>query len=91
MVLVDDNKLILTYIVDGKENTYTINYTTQMHLLNSNTIVTKMTLGNNLSVYGYIVTSVNNQTISIYKHFTGGIYEFNPPIAFLTFHMNKVN
>jgi hypothetical protein len=89
MVLVNDNQVIIKYKVNNKEYTKNINYINQIHILNTNMLVTEMTIGNNLSVYGFVVTKVNNQNLSIYKHFTGGIY--NIPISFLTFHVNKVN
>ena len=98
MVTVNDNTIIINYILEGKQKTDTINYSSDIHSLtgyysdsNKPLVVTTMTIGKNLSCYGRIVSTINNQNLTNYQHFDSGHYEFNNPIVFITFHLVKVS
>jgi hypothetical protein len=90
MTNIGDNTISINYISKGSIKTYTFNYSRELHLLkgfNTSIIVKSMTLGKNLSCYGRIVSTVNNQNITTYQHFDSGSYEFETPITFITFHL----
>jgi hypothetical protein len=97
MTEVDDNTIIIQYIHEGSRHTQTINYLNDIHELkgyytknNTPLIVTSLTLGKNMSCYGMILSKINNQNVMNYQHFSSGFYDFKTPIAFLTFHLNKI-
>lgn len=96
MSKIGDETMIINYIKDGSQKTETINYSQDIHSLkgyysesDEPFVVRSMTIGKNLSCYGRIATMVNNQNVTNYQHFSSGIYNFNTPIAFITFHLIK--
>lgn len=93
MVNIGEDTIIITYISKGKQETKTIQYLNDIHKLNMNEtiVITKMIIGKNLSCYGRIVSTINNQNVMNYQHFGAGSYDFKTPIVFLTFHLSKGN
>ncbi len=96
MSKIDDNTVIINYILEGSQKTETIHYSKDIHSLkgyysdsNEPFIVRSMTIGKNISCYGRIATNIRNQNVSSYQHFAPGAYEFKNPIVFVTFHLVK--
>jgi hypothetical protein len=90
MTTIGDKTFRMEYILKGSLNTYTFNYSREIHLLQgftSSIVVKSITLGKNLTCYGRIVSTINNQNITTYQHFDSGSYEFETPITFITFHL----
>jgi hypothetical protein len=90
MTTIGDTTFSMEYILKGSLNTFGFNYSREVHLLNgfnSSIVVKSLTLGKNLSCYGRIVSSINNQNLTTYQHFDSGSYNFETPITFLTFHL----
>jgi hypothetical protein len=97
MSVIGDNTISINYIKDGSQKTETINHSSDIHSLKgyySNSdepfVVRGMTIGKNLSCYGRVATTINNQNITNYQHFNSGVYKFKIPIVFITFHLVKV-
>jgi hypothetical protein len=94
MAKIGDNTIVINYILGGSQRTETINYSNEIHSLkgyyndmNEPFVVKSMTIGKNLSCYGSILSTINNQNVTNYQHFGTGEYDFKTPIVFLTFHL----
>jgi hypothetical protein len=93
MTKVGDDTMIIKYIKDGVQKTETIYYANDIHSLNGynneSLIVRSLIIGKNLSCFGRVATTINNQNVTNYQHFSAGQYDYNTPIVFITFHLIK--
>ncbi len=96
MTTIDGNTIIIKYISQGVLKTETIHYMNDIHSLrgyyspaDTPFVVMSIILGKNLSCFGRIASTINNQNVTNYQHFAPGSYEFKTPIVFLTFHLVK--